>query len=308
MILKYAVLILYVTSLVFFASAGRADDSLTLKSIIDSHTKLDSEFADLHCRWKASETKNGETRDYLLEFWSKEGKFYRFDKTETGSNEEAFSTKTRMVIRPEGFVIINVANANNAGVIIDFGSSFDGFDRLAAVPFFNSATRYESISQVREAVERSHSKSGGWSELDLDRSKSLITLAWNWSNDEWRTESNVLLDVPTYRCLSSTIKSYRNGKLHSTRDTRKKYDENFVVPESHDETRTYSDGTVTETKYERTFCSFDSPPIEVFAVSANGLGTQNRSMNIWIRRLILLVVGVSLLAIYFTYRNKETST
>lgn len=107
----------------------RADDSLILRSIIESHEKIDSEFGDLHCRWKASETKSGETRDYLLEFWSKDKKFYRFDKTEIGSNGEAISTTTRMVIRPEGFVVIRAESPDDEGAVIDFGSSYDGLDR-----------------------------------------------------------------------------------------------------------------------------------------------------------------------------------
>jgi hypothetical protein len=308
MILKPAFLILYVTSLIFIATEGRADDSLIFNSIVDSHKKLDSEFGDLHCRWKASETKEGKTRDYSLSFWSKDKKFYRFDKTEIGSNGEAISTTTRMVIRPEGFVVIRAANADDAGVLIDFGSNFDGLDRLTAEFFFNSATRYAGFFQIQEAIDNCLSRKNGTATLNLHNAQDLVVLKWTSTRDELRFESFVHLDSPLHRCLSTTSKSFKNNELQNTKEVLKTYDDNLVVPATHVETWTYSDGAEVVTKYERTFCSFDSPPLEVFAVSANGLGTQNGWMRIWIRRLVLLVVGVSLLAIYFTYRNKKTST
>lgn len=90
-----------------------------------------------NCQFHWSElsvTPDGTEREIATcEYRSREGQYYRIDRTEV--DEKGNTTHSRLIVRPEGFVL----QQNRA--IVAFGSTSDGMQRLYNEPIFEASKR-----------------------------------------------------------------------------------------------------------------------------------------------------------------------
>lgn len=284
---------------------ARADNSAILKKVIESHVNTDSEFSDMSFQLKAILMDENGSRQYLLDFWSKEGRYYRLDTTQLTDSGERTSSTERMIIRPEGYAMMRATDAEDANAIVELGPAEEGLDRLAGNYFFNSSTRHSGIFPIRRSILSCLSKDEGWTNAEATEGENTKTLQWKWSGGEASTETEVRLNGVSLSCVSSIVKNKTRGKMEFEIETAKQCDENSVVPVNHIETWTYSDGAKSSWNYERIAYSFDSPPIEVFALPIVTSSTTAELFGVWGRRLFVLTCGIVLLTLYFLLRSRS---
>jgi hypothetical protein len=285
-----------------------AEDSNFIPEISAAHESSNKEFADLSAEFLSQVQKDGETREYRLRFWSKDNKYFRLDTIDLTSNLKSNTPIQRMIVRPEGYVIMALEDLDADGAVVDFGPSADGFDRLAGNFFFDSATRHSGVFPVIRAIKNCSAGAEGWSTVDADANSSMLQLSWSWLSGPNSTETTVNLDQETYACLNSIVVNYTESKKQLQISTEKTYDSNSVIPLTHRETWQYDDGLIDTWVFERTKLNLASPPIEVFAIPAQNAGIATTGFGVWGRRIAVFVLGVICLVAYaLLRRHRRTS-
>jgi hypothetical protein len=288
---------------VCFQSALMADDTPLLKAILENHARTSDEFRDLSCRWMATTKIGGVQKKFQLDFWSKEGRFFRLDTIEYDESGELASEVTKLIIRPEGYAEIIGKRSDPFGAIVAFGSAAEGLDRMAGNNFFDSATRKGGISPISVAINGYLAGESEWKLKKVSQGDGQVSQEWVWSDGTTRTESEMVLEPVAHSCRKSSIQSFTNGARGLGIKVEKEYDANLVVPLRHHEIWTRSDGSIEEWIYSRENCSLESPSLEVFSLAMPGSG--QTSAGVWTRRVMTLSVGVTLLGLYAWFRKRR---
>jgi hypothetical protein len=305
MMLKHLLIVLALWLAFASLQTSLADDLYDPRLIVSEHKEISQEFGDLHCVWFSSVEKGDSTQQYRLEFWSKDQSYYRLDRAELGEFGEPSYPISRMIVRPEGYALIEAKHEDDPGAVVGFGAAAEGLDRIAGNYFFDSATRLGGVFPVADQVGAYLSGDQRWKVNAVSSESGSINLELDWSDGKTRTQTSASLDPTTFSCTKATLTNYQGSEITLTIETQKEYDTNRIVPVEHREIWTRNDGSNENWTFTRDMISLESPAMEVFSLPTGLVKATSDARRVWGRRLAIFVVGIVLLASYFTIRRKN---
>ncbi|TWT79748.1 hypothetical protein CA13_11550 [Planctomycetes bacterium CA13] len=292
-----------------------AIDRTLLKAIVSKSQSYEREYDNMHAIWISRRTGfNGRETKEQIEFWSREGKYFRVDgATFDGAGEKVVKVY-RTIVRPEGHVRMLSQSKSDPGVVTHVGSFDDGLSTIKAASWFDEGNEIENkkIYEVASAILRGDSK-------PLDGAKHQLSSLPNGdirddfvvTSDDQTSKGTVILSGDHFRLLSSegdTVVGYSapNDDLaehHYSGKTSWEYNQNHPIStaslgnvvgfdvESGVASDEYKAGSSTSLQE----VELGPAPLEIFYVDG---GPIRRSGASWVRRIAVLLVGIILLAIY----------
>lgn len=249
-----------------------------------------------------------------VKFWSRESTYFRIDRTITeSSSKDEVGLRTRLIVRPEGYVFMIRGPLAADYVIQNFGSAIEGKNRIYDEDFYAASTRtyrfYEAETPFGDAAKGMNlnpvSKSLAAYFTVKNSSKDAQGIIQLTSMFDYK-ESQALYSVG-YDMNHGVVTHYHMAEALSPENPKKlvvdltfDHDRFKQVPKLKTTIRA-SQGETTEDRVEVKSVSWEPVPIGVFGIGEQGV---SRS-NVWIRRLVILSVGIGLLGIYFAYRRVQ---
>lgn len=261
-----------------------------------------------HFVWiKTDKHNSGQVSVSKYEYWALNGKYYRLDvSVSDNGNTDNLVKRGLTITRPEGFGIFHFPTDNGPGTLRDFGTSEGGKAKIFGAYTFQRADRL-GLDYLNSIIRL---KANDTEIKDLRVSKGEgndYIVSYSRTHHEGEQLYHATLDGRDYRVLSWEYRGlgndgvrkthqtatyhYGNSQLHSPVEVSEIVDANFDV------------GLIaTHIK----LIEYDSspPPIEKFALAGLGHSTE-ASPTIWTRRLVLFVIGFSLLVGYYCYRTRK---
>jgi len=283
-----------------------------LEELLAANSKRETLFGNMHAIWTMEEVKDGTKSNSTIEFWSRENKYFRFDETFTQPHvrvERHFATPTR-------YVRFSSFSPDIRGAVTDHDTVENGRENIRGQGWFCEANKrarqhFESLVDywlnADNVTLQVRKEEGGGLVITVrtegkgDRDGQHLTYA----------NSEVLKFSPgDYRFLGSKIRGDVSDGTWGEGVFTKTYSEPpSDIPISSIQEDIESDGldgigsggTTYSVRYTLTEMQFEPAPMEVFELPEfPALSGSN-----WTRRLVLLLGGAALLAIYFFVRSRK---
>lgn len=282
-----------------------ADEEQLAKDLIDKSKVASDKFGNLHVRVFHESKLGAESHKKEIEFWSREGVYFRQDSTVIESTSaNLVGSRERLIVRPEGFVMLSSPNQERPLAIVNYGSNKEGLDRVKGGLIFEAATRLTSVVSIRDYLQnRLDAKDQFEKEfaLSLKSNGGNILFSLDWSKGENKSNFRAEFDKASGYCKNSinTVTSGSQPPYEWAVD--KQYENGIVVPLLHTEKRSQSGTVVVQHIVKRSFFEDGPAPIGVFSLDAQGVSQG----NVWLRRMIMLAVGIVVLGCFFLYRKMK---
>ncbi len=252
-----------------------------------------------------------------ITYWSRENKFFRVD-TEVigGTDKESIGQKTRLIVRPEGYVKFMTLEPRGQLAIVELGSLAEGRSSLGGMNFMHASTRCITTSEGEVPFgnvgdfhlnEVSKKLKDFYSPIDIttnqDKQVHLLTrfqkLDGEISHSSiWR----VVYDLSIGAVLSYELEKGETGESPRELRVEKSYDVPRLkgIPREANHKTVYLDGTIVIKKFRTVNVDWEPVPLGVFTVDT--MGRTGDFSGTWLRRMIMLIVGLGFVGIYLTYR------
>ena len=298
-----AVTILLLTA----AVNAKADQSGLPSEIIETHKLRSATYDNGHYLWVRSEEIDGSIHEKRYEYWARDGEYLRLDE-ERRVDDERSGPPTSIFVRPEGFVKLKNRGIPDGSVATDFGPAAEGFAKIRNQYVFKRESKI-GVSEVANWIRRSREPSGSVTNFKLveepdDRLK--ITFSSDVPQGTRRYEG--ILSRKDFRVLVWRYKfngaegSEFEGQFGET-EARYEYDEPAkLVPVKQLESSRTNDGDSTR-QWDLVEYDFTPASIGVFEIPSGALVASRRSSP-WTRRLIIFLIGFTLIALYFVLRKR----
>lgn len=250
-----------------------------------------------------------ETSVNWFRFWSRENTYFRVD---VYGDEDFESVSERLVIRPEGFA--KMRDTGKGLAVADWGDAEAGMPRLFGYPFYLASTRAVSIGVENWFATYAGIEGFARAEgVEFDTRASTadadnLVLAVVATTSKSRSETEIALKGPHHvlQKFETTVKV--DGKPHSSNLTTYNYSTDLPVPipTTVTETKTNKAGVTTTTMINVSAIDPTAQPIAVFALDGLGVGV-SASSGTWMRRLVILAVGLAMIAVYIVHRRHKST-
>ncbi|MFG0291451.1 MAG: hypothetical protein ACF8CQ_25020 [Rhodopirellula sp. JB044] len=290
-----------------------------LETIITKSRSCEEQYDNMHAVWKSTHKGfNGRESWERIEFWSREGKYFRVDGTSYDSLDGNFVRVSRTVVRPEGSITMQSETLDDIGVITEVGSVEEGLAAVKGASWYNNGNQIEGKLLYELASEFLDSTKESFDEADYQFAKlpdGSIGVAFSVKTEDQTSTGNVSLDQKHFLVKSHESEIVVPGKATGRGSGERKYtgisyleyEGELLLPSTSTLTATASGnggGTnKAETSYTLEETHLGPAPLELFYPD----GFPMPSRKPWMRRLVVLLAGLVMLAIYFRFR-KESGT
>lgn len=260
-----------------------------------------------HFVWLQRESyASGEEEVTRYEYWALDGKYYRFEESVMDADSpEIFVKGNTVFVRPDGFALIDNTDIGQLGAIISVGSIDHGKGRIfGAEPIMIADRIGRSYLQSYIQLRDQHPEV----KLSLNENPDgTFSISFSEDHLEGSQYNKAILDGEDYRILSweyrargfdgvrksdqTAIYRYDPGQHHTPIEVKDKVEANFDVGRL--------EGNLKLVEFD-----LNPPSIEMFGPP--GYGSSNgTASSVWMRRLILLVCGVMMVAVYYIFRGRS---
>lgn len=295
-------------------------DTMVLESIAAKSRFYEHQYDNMHAIWISHQTGfDGQKLKERIEFWSREGKYFRVDGSIFDATGENVVKVYRTIVRPEGYINILAGSDSDPGVITEAGSNEDGLAIIKNSSWYNDGNQIES-KRLYELV--SAILSGGSEKLD-GATHQLSKLPNGDIRDEYVVKSDtqtetgtVILSGDHFRVLSYQSEVVVSHKLpdgdlaeqHYTGRRFLEYDSEVAISTSSNSDvvafSLASDESNARGSISLQEVQLGPSPLEVFYPEG---GPRQFTGSAWARRIAVLLVGMLCLAIYYGFRRQSAS-
>lgn len=319
--------VLFFTLLCSKSYASDLSEEQVRKSVLGLHqlfTKIrEVDYGNTHLKIKYTEsTRSPSSESSLVSniiYWSRDGKYFRVDTEVIAcSDQNRIGLKTRLIVRPEGFVALENSKAESQLAVVNWGVEADGIDRIQSMDFIGASTRCVGVYEGEipfggdkdyQLNKLSNKVRAHYSPISLDnsQSESNLILRTRFKYEEGGVLNSGIYNV-TYDITEGTVLRYELEQSESGNNPDelrvvKEYDytKNKRIPSRIVYRRT-NPGAAAKVDYEYVTTEVDWTPVPMGIFSLDNMGGGNVASNAWIRRLIILVFGLSIVGVYAAYR------
>ncbi|MFO0014009.1 MAG: hypothetical protein ACK553_14850 [Planctomycetota bacterium] len=229
----------------------------------------------------------------VYRYWQKDGKFWRLDTLV--SQADGTTIESRLICRPEGWVFLTQVAPKNELVVVAFGGPAESAVRISASNYFpQAAIRYMSLSTIHRILNE-NSRDDRSKEIKFIKDSQGIVSISLLSPDG--TGASIFLDDLS-RCVGVQNQMLSSEGFKMERRI-KNYFDGFNVPLRQTESISSENGRSMEVEMERLDYSESTIPLGIFAFDAQGVSQS----SVWIRRFIMVTVGVAMLGLFLFYRQ-----
>jgi len=286
-----------------------SEEHKLLEELLAANSKREMLFGNMHAVWTMEELKDGKKTNSTIEFWSRENKYFRFDETftQTTSGVEPSSRVKRHFVTPSRYVRFSSFSPDIRGAATDHDSVEKGRRKIRTQRWFCEANK-RLHDPMDSLVEYWLNADNVTLQVRKEDGGGLVITARTEGEGEEDGQqlsyenSEVLNFSPgDYRFLGSKYRLEISNGTWSEEESKKTYsDPPSEVPTSSTFENIGRDGSAYSVRYTLQEMQFEPAPLEVFELSkfpaTNGK---------WMRRLVLLLGGAALLAIYFFLRSRK---
>ncbi|GIX00667.1 MAG: hypothetical protein KatS3mg111_3999 [Pirellulaceae bacterium] len=251
-----------------------------------------------------------------VRFWSRDAQYYRIDRRVVESSaRELKGSRTRLIVRPEGYVYLVCEPGTDQFAITEFGSWETGVERVTSELFFAASTTTEEIAQAEIVF--------GALASELEIYPIFQKVLPSYRIRRVRELQDGLFDVESvflqgalrgvfsvkYDLDHGVVLAYERRdaggdaprrESHVTYEYR--FDQYGPIPVVKKIVRSSAGGGIASTDLlELEELNMEPAPLGIFSLDAQGIPKQ----FVWTRRLILLVIGLALLGGFVAYRRMK---
>ncbi|WP_144059810.1 hypothetical protein [Rhodopirellula sallentina] len=286
-----------------------------LEAIIENSRACEEQYDNMHAVWKSTHKGfNGRESWERIEFWSREGKYFRVDGTSYDGLDGNVVRVNRNIVRPEGSITMRSKSPDEIGEITEVESTEEGLAVIKSASWFNDGNGIEGekLYEIASAVLNSTSDSPhevGYQFAKLPDGS--IGVTFSAKTEDQVSTGKVSLDDEFF-----LIKSYESetvvpgkatgrgsGETRYTGISHLEYEGELLLPSRSTSTAIASGNgrgtSQAETTYTLEEVQLGPAPLELFYPD----GFPMPSGTPWIRRIAVLLVGLAILAAYFRFRK-----
>ncbi len=267
------------------------------------------DYGNTHLTLKIVEHEHGRSEDRVLrlEYWSRDAEYFRVDRTILRSPApEEVGRESRRILRPEGYVLLVADAPGKPMAVSDFGPYEQGFEIFGGSLFFWASTRATAVLPVENLFQATFETGGRGVLKNVSINGEILTIETVYTNADHTTNSFAQCNLDLGVCERYTAEIFKKGELHQKRVVEKRYTpgSHRGIPVYHSERVVATGGPTKETVLTVESISWDPVPFEVFSLGAQGLGSPASSAA-WMRRGVILVIGLAMVSIYVVYRRRS---
>ena len=298
-------LMVIVAMSVFYALCSSMVANEVLDNALRAMSKNRDLFSNVQMTWLDEQTTSNSKTVRRYEFWSREGEYFRMDSEVLESTNDQKATvgkKSRLVVRPDRYVNLFSA-AGRSFAIVGLGSQEEGKEDLYSNFVFDSSIRgyYAYFTNVFKEYDGSQP---AYRLITAQNTSDMMKARMDADGDDTKHyvyEYEINLDRGV--CTAWNEEETIAGQKSSECSIIKRYDKDaipvHILVKSRD-----SMGTFRQ-EINRTSFIDEPAPIGVFSLEGYGITTSS-SISKWVRRLIILGVGISLVGIYAAYKYRQS--
>ncbi|MFG0291450.1 MAG: hypothetical protein ACF8CQ_25015 [Rhodopirellula sp. JB044] len=303
---------------VYASSTCAGEDAVSqqdLETIIEKSRSCEDQYDNMHAVWKSTHKGfNGRESWERIEFWSREGKYFRVDGTSYDGPDGNVVRVNRNIVRPEGSITMRSKSPDEIGEITEVESAEEGLAVIKSASWFNDGNEIEGekLHEIASTVLNSTSDlphEAGYQFAKLPDGS--IGFTFSAKTEDQVSTGKVSLDDEFF-----LIKSYESetavpgkatgrgsGETRYTGLLHLEYEGELLLPSRSTSTAiALGNGRGTsqaETTYTLEEVQLGPAPFEIFYPD----GFPMPSGTPWIRRIAVLLVGLAILAAYFRFRK-----
>lgn len=297
-------LMVIVAMSVFYAPCSSMVANDVLDNALRAMSKNRDLFSNVQMTWLDEETTSNSKTVRRFEFWSREGEYFRIDSEvleSTNDKKAPVGKKSRLIVRPDRYVSL-FAPAGRSFAVVGIGSQEEGKDDLYSNFVFNSSIRgyYGYVTDAFKACEGSQP---AYRLITAQNTSNMMKARMDADGKDTKHyvyEYEVNLDRGV--CTAWNEEGTSGGQKSSENSVIKQYDKDAIPVHILVQSRN-SMGTFRQ-EINRTNFIDEPAPIGVFSLEGYGI-TASSSISKWVRRLIILGVGISLVGIYAAYKYRR---
>lgn len=279
------------------------------RSLVEKITKAQEavfdQYSNGHFVWIETEQTNSGIQKRRHEYWARGGVYFRLD-TQNLTQPAAKLPISRTIVVPEGFAKIAAVDSDDAGTIVDFGSSESGGDWIRGHDFIAQGNRVATV-QVVEWINTWKTKGRDLETFSLDTTgQDTVELNFIRKTQDGMKRYTATMDGDQFRVNRWTyhFESF-DGSQWASNIIENKYEHELdAIPrESRSENvSNFSDPTSYLCHLEL----HDAQPADIEVFSIPGSQTSaTTSRATWTRRAAVILIGFFLLGLRFYLRRKS---
>lgn len=292
----------------FLDTASQVPNSELLNRIATAIKARETTYDNGHYIWIETDPNDVDRKRAKHEFWAREGRYFRREKTNFESSKTG-PTKETIVARPERFVKYYSENSEEIGTAADFGDGKEGLAQVIPrypIKIQNCVASYNIV----RLIEDFQSGRKQISNLEAIRNDNGTTdLKFLETTDTFKREYRATLSNPDYFVLSweCQTRSLTDDRWATHRADLTYHPEvKGLVKTMVEKIETNSELSEREKSPSRLdLIDFTLEPASMDLFEVN-VGSHNAT-QVWMNRLISLIIGFSFFCLYYYYRRPMTS-
>lgn len=275
-------------------------------------SKVRREFGDVHFVYEFNEKG---WNDYLMmkriSYWARDGEYFRID--EESLDPSATEARTRLIVRPEGY--IQMAETEHGFAIVQLGSNDEGMERIVVHDLFCCSTRcfrlvdgevpMGNIDGISFTTPLSEGMASHYTPLALSKDGDSIILRTRMDQSTDGHPNKAVYKVE-YDLEEGVVLSYEQvadegGSSHAAFRNLKSYDFERLrhVPAKISVEDKRVGGAWQSIEYKVEDVDWSPVPLGLFSFGPQGLVED----SVWVRRLVIFGIGVAVIVSFFLYRR-----
>lgn len=286
------------------------DQRAVFEKIVENQEARERTYDTGHFVWLQRESyASGEEEVTRFEYWALDGEYYRFETSVMDTDSpETFVKGNTVIVRPEGFALIDNKDIRQLGAIISVGSFDDGKARIfGAEPMMIADRIGRSFLKPYIELRDLHP------EVNLSLKENpdgTFSLSFSDPHPEGTLYKNAILDGEDYRILSWEYRARGSDgvrKCDQIANYRYDRDQHHTPIEVEDKVEANYEVNRIGANLKLVEFDLNPPPIEMFGSPGHDFSSGTAS-SVWMRRLILLACGVMMVAVYYAFRRRTPKT
>ncbi|MGB7323437.1 MAG: hypothetical protein WBD31_01105, partial [Rubripirellula sp.] len=220
------------------------------ENLIAKQALVQQKFDNLYAVWDLEiQDTEGSTTNQRIEFWSRDGTYFRVDQTDLVDGQPAGAV-LRCVVRPEGYVRTSSQTATAQSAVIKFGPASEGIEFIKGHRFFGTACRdtttlpvYKNVTDLlagKLQERRPWAKDPRYSVNTLAGGNVQVTASFGAGDDI--SKCKALLDDQSFLVNSASSESSVSNGVGSKVSIKNSYNRDEPIPQTSLVTRIWEDG------------------------------------------------------------------
>ncbi|MGB7327729.1 MAG: hypothetical protein WBD31_22820, partial [Rubripirellula sp.] len=239
------------------------------------------------------------------EFWSRENRYFRLDiYRPASSTSKSTKARQRLIVRPEGFALLETSADSEQFAVTAFGSSAEGLDRLLAMPTVHSSTRAYLILTIEDLLKSEYESGAKRRIVDYKLEGDMLTWDSKYTSGDTVIASRIVCNVKHGVCLQYEARSIKAGEISSDVSVERVFDFNTHRSIPVNEVVVVRKPKSSEKSERRNTLFVDWQPVDMSVFDIAGVSNDAPRGSPWLRRIATLVIGSLLVGAYLLLRQR----